>query len=77
MRCFRFFWYSFRRPASFRLSTLLGRNENAIETKKKSSSMSNLTEKMVGEGNIIEYKCRQFLKMRYADTASMQCFSTV
>lgn len=61
MYCLRFFLYSFRRPASFRLSTFLGRNENAIETKKKSSSMSNLGEKMVGEENITECKCRQFL----------------
>ncbi|KAJ7326061.1 hypothetical protein OS493_028317 [Desmophyllum pertusum] len=35
--------HSFRRPASFRLSAFLGKNGNAVETKKKSSSMSNLS----------------------------------
>ena len=43
------FVFSFKRPASFRLSTLLGKNENGLDTKKKSSSMSNLTETRVGE----------------------------
>lgn len=38
--------HSFRRPASFRLSAFLGKNGSGLETKKKSSSMSNLSEKM-------------------------------
>lgn len=37
--------HSFRRPNSFRLSAFLGKSENALEKKRKSSSMSNLTEK--------------------------------
>ena len=40
--------FSFKRPASFRLSTLLGKNGHGLDTKKKSSSMSNLTETRVG-----------------------------
>ena len=46
---FAFFYRSFRRPNSFRLSTFLGKNESATEKKKKSSSMSNLGENRVSQ----------------------------
>ena len=37
----------FTRPASFRLSALLPGSGSLVQAKKKSSSMSNLSEKMV------------------------------
>ena len=46
---FTYFFFSFKRPASFRLSAFLGKNGPGLDTKKKSSSMSNLTETRVGE----------------------------
>ncbi|KAL9960179.1 hypothetical protein ACROYT_G033596 [Oculina patagonica] len=36
--------HSFKRPNSFRLSAFFGKNGNGLDTKKKSSSMSNLSE---------------------------------